>query len=151
METTLSAERAKTPEKTFSAISAASAVSRGQAEETAMPRVKITLWCLFIVPIVCVIAASSSKVETQGRPNAGVTVYEGARLITGDGSPPIESSAFIVANAQCTRVGRRRELQVPAGAARVDLAGKTVMPTKVDLHGHLGFQHVSDGTMTKEY
>jgi len=116
-----------------------------------MPRVKITLWCLFIVPIVCVIAASSSKVETQGRPNAGVTVYEGARLITGDGSPPIESSAFIVENTRFTRVGRRGELQVPAGAARVDLTGKTVMPTKVDLHGHIGFQHVSDGTMAKEY
>jgi imidazolonepropionase-like amidohydrolase len=33
----------------------------------------------------------------------------------------------------------------------VDLTGKTVMPTKVDLHGHIGFQHVSDGTMAKEY
>ena len=25
------------------------------------------------------------------------------------------------------------------------------MPTKVDLHGHIGYQHDSDGTMAKEY
>ena len=42
-------------------------------------------------------------------------------------------------------------LQVPAGAARVDLTGKTVMPAKVDLHGHIGYQHDVDGTMAKEY
>lgn len=115
-----------------------------------MPRVKTTPWCLLIVPVVCVITSCSSPVETQGT-NTGVTVFEGARLITGDGSTPIENSAFIVEKTQFTRVGRRGELQAPAGAARVDLTGKTVMPTKVDLHGHIGFQHVYDGTMAKEY
>jgi imidazolonepropionase-like amidohydrolase len=95
--------------------------------------------------------ACSSRVETQGTGSSGATVFEGARLITGDGSAPIENSAFIVENTQFTRVGRRGELQAPAGAARVDLTGKTVMPTKVDLHGHIGFQHVYDGTMAKEY
>jgi imidazolonepropionase-like amidohydrolase len=48
-------------------------------------------------------------------------------------------------------VGRQGELQAPAGATRVDLTGKTVMPTKVDLHGHIGYQHDVDGTMAKEY
>jgi imidazolonepropionase-like amidohydrolase len=81
----------------------------------------------------------------------GVTVFEGARLITGDGGAPIANSAFIVQNDRFTRVGRRGDLQVPAGAARVDLTGKTVMPSKVDLHGHIGYQHDVDGTMSKEY
>jgi imidazolonepropionase-like amidohydrolase len=48
-------------------------------------------------------------------------------------------------------VGRRGQVRVPPGAARVDLTGKTVMPAKVDLHGHIGFQHDTDGTMAKEY
>jgi imidazolonepropionase-like amidohydrolase len=95
--------------------------------------------------------AGCVRVETQGAQQSGVTVFEGARLITGDGTPPIENSAFIVENTRFSRVGRRGELQVPAGAARVDLTGKTVMPTKVDLHGHIGFQHVYDGTMAKEF
>ncbi|PYQ93927.1 MAG: hypothetical protein DMF96_28090 [Acidobacteria bacterium] len=107
----------------------------------------LRLKCLLIVPVLSVVAACSSPVKTQGT----ATLFEGARLITGDGSAAIESSAFIVENTQFTRVGRRGELQMPAGAARVDLTGKTVMPTKVDLHGHIGFQHVSDGTMAKEY
>jgi len=77
-------------------------------------------------------------------------VFEGARLITGDGSAPIENSAFLVENNRFTRVGRRGELDVPAGAARVELTGKTVMPAMVDLHGHLGFQNVAEGTMSKE-
>jgi hypothetical protein len=89
-------------------------------------------------------------VEGQAQPT-GVTVFEGARLITGDGSAPIEDSAFIIRNNEFTQVGRRGEVQVPAGAVRVDLTGKTVMPAKVDLHGHIGYQHDVDGTMAKEY
>jgi imidazolonepropionase-like amidohydrolase len=79
-----------------------------------------------------------------------VTVFEGARLITGDGSAPIENSAFVVANDRFTQIGRRGEVQVPAGAKRVDISGKTVMPTMVDLHGHFGFQNIPAGTMSKE-
>src|SRR5262249_20130516 len=96
-------------------------------------------------------AAACARVETQGAQQARVTVFEGARLITGDGSAPIEDSAFLVQDTRFTQVGRRGELRVPAGAVHVDLTGKTVMPTKVDLHGHIGFQHVSDGTMAKEF
>jgi imidazolonepropionase-like amidohydrolase len=80
-----------------------------------------------------------------------VTLYEGARLITGDGSAPIENSAFLVEDMQFTQVGRRGQVRAPAGASRVDLTGKTVMPAKVDLHGHFGYQHDVDGTMAKEY
>lgn len=83
-------------------------------------------------------------------PLYGQTVFEGARLITGDGSV-IENSAFSIENTQFAQVGRRGQVPIPPGAMRVDLTGKTVMPTKVDLHGHIGFQHDTDGTMAKEY
>ena len=77
-------------------------------------------------------------------------MFEGARLITGEGTAPIENSIFIVENDQFTAVGRQGELQVPAGAVRVDLTGKTVMPAKIDMHGHLGFENMVEGTMSKE-
>lgn len=77
------------------------------------------------------------------------TVYEGARLITGDGAV-IENSAFVIENGRFTQVGRRGGLQLPAGVGHVDLTGKTVMPTLVDLHGHLGFQNIPAGTMSKD-
>jgi imidazolonepropionase-like amidohydrolase len=93
--------------------------------------------------------ATAYSVQTQ-TPAGRVTVFEGARLITGDGTAPIENAVFIVENNLFTAVGRQGQLQVPAGATRVSLAGKTVMPAKVDLHGHLGFEDVVAGTTAKE-
>jgi imidazolonepropionase-like amidohydrolase len=72
---------------------------------------------------------------------AQTTIYQGARLIPGDGSPAIEDSAFIVQNGTITRIGRANDVKAPAGATRVDLTGKTVMPTLIDIHTHTGFQH----------
>jgi len=95
------------------------------------------------------VAGCSSREESQTGTER-VTMFEGARLITGDGSAPIEDSAFIVSTGTFTSIGRRGELRAPAGAERVDLTGKTVMPTLVDLHGHLGFQNVPAATMSKE-
>src|SRR5256712_3520558 len=66
-----------------------------------------------------------------------VTVFEGARIIVGDGRAPIENATFIVSGNRFTQVGRAANARVPAGAARVNLAGKTVMPTIIDTHTHL--------------
>ena len=79
-----------------------------------------------------------STPETVEAPQAtAVTVFEGALLIVGDDSEPIEDAAFIVENDRFTAVGRRGQLDVPAGATRVDLTGKTVMPAITDTHKHL--------------
>ena len=103
---------------------------------------------LVVAGLLCV-AVWSSPLGGQSAQTPGVTVFEGARLIVGDGSAPIESSAFIVEDDRFTEVGRAGELPVPAGAARVDWTGKTVMPAKVDLHGHLGWENVVEGTTAK--
>jgi imidazolonepropionase-like amidohydrolase len=70
----------------------------------------------------------------------GQTVYEGARLITGEGRV-IENAAFVVENGRFTAVGRRADVVAPPGATRVDLAGKTVIPGLVDAHSHIGYMH----------
>jgi len=80
----------------------------------------------------------SSALLAQSPAPSGVTLYEGARLITGDGGPPIERAAFLVENGRFTRVGRQGELS-PPGAARVDLTGKTVIPALIDAHSHIGY------------
>jgi len=76
-------------------------------------------------------------IVVEAQQPAPMTVFEGARLIVGDGSAAIEDSAFIVQNGRFTTVGRKGQLKVPAGAARVDLTGKTVMPAIIDAHKHL--------------
>ncbi len=98
--------------------------------------------CLLLASLM--LAAVPSAALSQN-----ATVYEGARLIVGDGSL-IEDSAFVVENGFFTRIGKRGEVAAPAGAQHVDLTGKTVMPTLTDLHGHFGFQDVPAGTMSKE-
>jgi imidazolonepropionase-like amidohydrolase len=114
-----------------------------------MRRVRVSL---YLSALTCLLLSSAWLWRLEGqtaRPTA--TVFEGARLITGDGSAPIENSAFVVTGNAFTQVGRRGDLQVPAGAAHVDLSGKTVMPALVDLHGHIGFQHIVEGTMAKSF
>jgi len=89
----------------------------------------VTAICLLLIGL------SSSPITAQAP--AAVTVFEGAGLIVGDGSAVIENSVFIVNGGRFTQVGRAGQVQVPAGARRVDLRGKTVMPAIVDTHTHL--------------
>ena len=87
------------------------------------------------------IALLVAGVDDRSRSDASIhgRLYEGARLITGDGGAAIERSAFLVENGRFTRVGRQGELQAPAGATRVDLTGKTVIPALIDAHSHIGY------------
>jgi imidazolonepropionase-like amidohydrolase len=84
----------------------------------------------------------SPAVAQQGN----AVLFEGARLIVGDGTV-IENSAFLVENNKFSRIGKRGELRPPAGAIRVDLTGKTVMPALIDTHTHLGWEVVKTGRM----
>jgi imidazolonepropionase-like amidohydrolase len=90
---------------------------------------------------VVLLAVCALHAGNQTSPTAGaITVFEGARLIVGDGSAPIESSAFLVDDNHFTRIGRKGRLEAPAGAPRVDLSGKTVIPALVDAHVHMGYR-----------
>ena len=99
-----------------------------------MRRVKV-LACWIVAASVGSIAASSQS----ARPS-GAVLFEGARLIIGDGSAPIEDGAFVVQNGRISAVGRRGAVTAPQGAARVDLTGKTVMPAMVNVHVHIGYE-----------
>jgi imidazolonepropionase-like amidohydrolase len=68
--------------------------------------------------------------------SAQTTAYEGARLIVGDGRT-IENGTVVVDGNKIVQAGAAANVQVPAGANRVNLAGKTVMPMIVDSHVHL--------------
>ena len=97
-----------------------------------------------LVIIACVLfAAAFLALAATQRPAASgtPTLFEGARLIAGDGNAPIENSAFLVDGDKFSRVGRKGEVQAPAGAARVDLTGKTVIPALIDAHSHTGYMH----------
>jgi hypothetical protein len=79
--------------------------------------------------VLSVLAAGAEPARAQN-----VTVFEGARLIVGDGRV-IENGTLVVDGARIIHAGTG--MQVPADATRVNLAGKTVMPALVDTHVHL--------------
>jgi len=87
--------------------------------------------------IALILATGCSTPDPEVPQMAAVTVFEGARLIVGDGSEAIEDAAFIVEGDRFTAVGPTGQLDVPAGATHVDLTGKTVMPAIIDTHKHL--------------
>lgn len=72
--------------------------------------------------------------------HAQTSIYEGARLVVGDGSPPIEDGAFVVQNGHFTAIGVKGSVSAPTGAAHIDLTGKTVMPTMNNVHVHIGYE-----------
>ena len=69
---------------------------------------------------------------------AQTTLYEGGRLIVGDGSAPIENGKFLVRNGRITAIGQ--QVTVSARVTRVNLAGKTVMPAMINVHTHIGYE-----------
>jgi imidazolonepropionase-like amidohydrolase len=92
---------------------------------------RINVVAVAAVVVLGFLAGFPSPASTQS-----VTAYEAARLIVGDGSV-IENATLVVEGAKITQAGRTADARVPAGATRVDLAGKTVMPMIIDTHVHL--------------
>jgi imidazolonepropionase-like amidohydrolase len=79
-----------------------------------------------------VLAAFAAPARAQ----SGVTAFEEARLIVGDGSA-IENAILVVDGARIVQAGPVSDIPVPPGARRVNLAGKTIMPMMIDTHVHL--------------
>jgi imidazolonepropionase-like amidohydrolase len=91
---------------------------------------------LALLAVALVTSACSSPPVAEA-PATTATVFQGARLIVGEDQPPIENATFVIDGGRFTQVGRSGEVQVPEGARRVDLTGKTVMPAIIDTHTHL--------------
>src|SRR4051794_10755531 len=100
-----------------------------------------------VVPCLMVLSGCSSSSPAPAE-NAAM-LFEGARLIHGDASV-VDNSAILVENGKISKVGKKGEVEASAGAARIDLTGKTVMPAIVDAHAHLGWQIVKTGQIGKD-
>lgn len=83
------------------------------------------------------LSACGRSPEPAAPTQSHAVLFEGARLITGTGSDPIEKSAFVVADGRFVAVGVAGQVTAPEGAQRVDLSGATVIPAIVDAHTHL--------------
>jgi imidazolonepropionase-like amidohydrolase len=108
---------------------------------------------LAVAALGIVVAVQGATFRVVSGQAGDVLVFEGARLISGDGSAAIEDAAMVVRDGRIAQVGRRDALQVPAGARRVDLSGKTIMPMLMNVHGHIGYMKgtsVDPGNYSRE-
>jgi imidazolonepropionase-like amidohydrolase len=69
-------------------------------------------------------------------PAGGTVVLTGARLIDGTGRAPLEQATLVISNGRIEAVGAPAAVKPPAGAVRIDLSGKTIMPGLISAHAH---------------
>ena len=81
--------------------------------------------------------SAAALVRTQPGPGR-VIAFTGARVIDGTDKAPIANATILVRDGRVAAVGPAASVTVPAGAERVSLAGKTVIPGLVNAHGHVG-------------
>jgi imidazolonepropionase-like amidohydrolase len=95
----------------------------------------------FVVSAVAVLWATCAPAEapTPFAPAQGLTVYRGATLIDGTGSPPRSDMDVVVQADRIRQVVRDADLDpAPLRKAKiVDLHGRFLMPGMIDAHVHL--------------
>src|SRR3954454_17202498 len=87
--------------------------------------------------IACAGAALLSVTTPAQQPGSTIT-FTGARVIDGTDRPPFDNATLVVRGGKIVALGPAASVTVPAGAQRVPLAGKTVIPGLVNAHGHVG-------------
>ena len=85
------------------------------------------------------IASCASAVGPGDDPNAAeVTAFVGARIFDGTGGPLIDNGVLTVRQGRVAAVGIASEVEIPAGAQRIEAAGRTIIPGLINTHGHVG-------------
>jgi imidazolonepropionase-like amidohydrolase len=79
-----------------------------------------------------VIAIGAAPVAAQQS-----TIVVGATIIDGTGRPPIPDGAIVITGGKISAIGKRSDVQRPAGAREIDAAGKFIVPGLMDANIHL--------------
>ena len=85
------------------------------------------LLALALFPVVAIGAQSLNGVTTA---------FTGATLIDGTDRAPIANATLVVRDGRVIAAGASARVTIPAGATRVSLAGKVIMPGIINSHGH---------------
>lgn len=106
---------------------------------------------MFAVRLIASLTVLAGVAHAQPRPafspavrefiveDAPVIALQGVRVIDGTGSPARDNQTILIRDGRIVAVGTNGEVSIPSGAKVHDLAGATVIPGLVDLHGHQYF------------
>ena len=90
----------------------------------------------WVMLLSCVTLLAGPRAGAQSKSNQ--IVLKGARLIDGTGRPAIENSVLVIEGDHVVAAGSVGSVSIPKDAVVRDMSGKTIMPTLINLHGHLG-------------
>jgi len=87
--------------------------------------------------VVCAVCTSLIAATSAAGQAALVRAFTGLTLIDGTDRPPVANATIVAQDGRIVRVGPSASVAVPAGAERISLAGKTVIPGLINAHGHV--------------
>lgn len=79
------------------------------------------------LPVALLILTSAAAAQDKA--------FTGARIIDGTGKTAVENATLLVRNGRIEAIGA--SVKIPAGAQRIDVAGKTIIPGLINGHGHV--------------
>jgi imidazolonepropionase-like amidohydrolase len=83
--------------------------------------------------VVAAFAGAAAAFSMQTR----AVVLDNVRVVDGTGAAPIDRARIVVDDGRIARIGPAATIELPPGADRIDLTGRTVIPGLIDLHFHI--------------
>jgi imidazolonepropionase-like amidohydrolase len=87
--------------------------------------------------VLAIVAVVALPAALGARQPARVVVLDNVRIVDGTGAPPVDGGRVVIEGDRIAAVGPLSAVTAPAGAERLDLAGRTVTPGLIDLHFHI--------------
>ena len=101
-----------------------------------MIRMSARLAAILLSTLLVLVGWSAQSSLAQA-PAGGIVALTGARVINGTGAAPLDQATILIANGRIEAVGAGPTVTIPAGATRIDVSGKTIVPGLINAHGHL--------------
>ncbi len=99
---------------------------------------------LWIAVLVLAAGCAPDRADQSSPTEVDVHAFVDVTVISMVSPEPIPNSTVIVAGNEIVQVGPAGDVEIPAGATRVDGRGKYLLPGLADMHSHSGYSYNPD-------